>query len=325
MGFYWKIEYLIAGFLFMEAIYILIIALVLDVTFGELPTVIHPVGWMGKTIALLTKAGKGRSPVVQFIWGMIATLLTVGLFAGVAYLIVYYTASLNIAWRVIIGAVVLKQSFSLKGLVKTGRFIKGFLEQNNLAQSRFELRALVKRDTSRLDKELMISATVESIAENTCDSIFAPILIYLLLGIPGAIGYRVINTLDAMIGHHGEYEYLGKFAARLDTIVNFIPAKITALAIVAAGWLCQYNAGAAWRIMLRDHKKTESPNAGWTMSAMAGALDVQLEKIGFYLLGNNNSTLTTEKIDDSLKIILAATAIWVVMVVIAEVIWHITF
>ena len=307
----------------MEAIYILILALVLDIIFGELPTVIHPVGWMGKTIALLTKAGRVHSPIVQFFWGMIATITTIGLFAGAAYLVVYYTTSLNLVWRVVIGAAVLKPSFSLKGLTQTGRFMKGLLIRNNLEQTRFELRALVKRESSQLDKGLMISATIESIAENTCDSIFAPLFIYLFLGIPGAIGYRVINTLDAMIGYHGEYEYLGKFAARLDTIVNFIPARITAVIIVAAGWLWRLNARSAWYIMLRDHKKTESLNAGWTMSAMAGALDVQLEKVGYYKLGDNNSALTTEKIDDSLKIIIAATAIWVVIIIITEIIWYV--
>jgi adenosylcobinamide-phosphate synthase len=307
----------------MEATYILVLALVLDIIFGELPTVIHPVGWMGKVIELLVKFGEGRSPLIQFLWGTVTTLFTIALFTSIVYLIIYFSEPLNISWRVIIGAVVLKQSFSLRGLISTGRFIRGFLEKDKLEKTRFELRALVKRDTSRIDKGLMISATIESIAENTCDSFIAPLLIYLFLGIPGAIGYRVINTLDAMIGHHGEYEYLGKFAARLDTIVNFMPARITALTIVAAGWVCRWNVKATWRVMLRDRKKTESPNAGWTMSAMAGGLDVQLEKVGYYKLGDNNCALTTQKIDDSLRIILTASAIWTVIVIIAEVVWHV--
>jgi adenosylcobinamide-phosphate synthase len=126
-----------------------------------------------------------------------------------------------------------------------------------------------------------------------------------------------------MIGRHGEYEYLGKFAARLDTIVNYIPARITAVIIVVASWLCRQKAAAAWRIMLRDHKKTESPNAGWTMSAMAGALDVQLEKVGYYRLGDGRSALTVDKIDDSLKITMAAAALWTLVIIAAEVIWHV--
>ncbi|MGD9118698.1 MAG: cobalamin biosynthesis protein [Dehalococcoidia bacterium] len=307
----------------MEAVYILILALGFDVIFGELPTAIHPVGWMGRTIAFLIKAGKGRSPAVQFLWGTVAILITIGLFAGAAYVILFYTSSLHIAWRVVIGAMVLKPGFSLKGLVSTGRLIRGLLTEDKLAEARFELRALVKRDTSRLDKGLMVSATVESVAENACDSFFAPLLVYLFLGVPGAIGYRVINTMDAMIGRHGEYEYLGKFAAKLDTIVNFIPARITAVIIVAASWLCRQKAAAAWRIMLRDRKKTESPNAGWTMSTMAGALDVRLEKVGYYRLGDSHSALTVKKIDDSLKIIMTASAIWAAVIILAEVIYHV--
>ena len=92
--------------------------------------------------------------------------------------------------------------------------------------------------------------------------------------------------MDAMIGHHGKYEYLGKFVARLDTIVNFIPARITALLIIFVSWIIKYDAPNAWRIMNRDWKKTESPNAGLIMGAIAGALNVRLEKTGFYTLGN---------------------------------------
>jgi adenosylcobinamide-phosphate synthase len=122
-------------------------------------------------------------------------------------------------------------------------------------------------------------------AENACDSFFAPLFFFLFLGVPGAIGYRVVNTLDAMIGHHGKYEYLGKLAARLDTAANFIPARLTALAIVCASWIWHRKASLAWKIMFRDRKNTESSNAGWTMSAVAGALDVELEKVGYYKLG----------------------------------------
>jgi len=307
----------------LEAIYILVLALVLDIAFGELPTVIHPVGWMGQTIAFLIRAGKRRSSVVQFLWGMTAPLLTIGLFAGAAYFIVYFTEPFHVAWRVIIGAAILKPAFSLKGLIKTGKFMRNLLAQDKLAETRFELRALVKRDTSRLDKELMASATIESVTENACDSFFAPLLFYLFLGVPGAIGYRVINTLDAMIGHRGEYEYLGKFAARLDTIANYIPARITAIIIVAASWLCRQKAVAAWRMMLHDHKETETPNAGWTMRALAGALAVQLEKVGYYRLGDGRSALTIKKIDDSLKITMTASALWMLIIIAAEVIWHV--
>jgi adenosylcobinamide-phosphate synthase len=113
----------------------------------------------------------------------------------------------------------------------------------------------------------------------------APLFYFLILGIPGAVAYRVINTLDAMIGRHDQYEYLGKFAARLDDVVNILPARLTALFIVLAAFILRINTRAAWHIMLRDHAKTASPNAGWPMSAAAGALGVQLTKLSIPLHG----------------------------------------
>lgn len=136
------------------------------------------------------------------------------------------------------------------------------------------------------------------------------------------MAYRVINTLDAMIGHHGEFEYLGKFAARLDSIANFIPARITAFIIVLAAWICKKNASGAWQIMLRDRRKTESPNAGWTMSAIAGALGVQLEKVDYYKLGDNHGSLSLSTIDASLQIIMTSAFIWSLLIILAEVIYH---
>ena len=131
-----------------------------------------------------------------------------------------------------------------------------------------------------LPQPLLVSATVESVAENTSDSFVAPLFYFLLLGIPGAIAYRVVNTLDAMVGYHGEYEYLGKFASKLDDVLNFIPARLTALLLVVAAFLSKRSASASWRVALSDHSKTESPNAGWPMAAVAGALNVQLETVG---------------------------------------------
>jgi adenosylcobinamide-phosphate synthase len=126
-----------------------------------------------------------------------------------------------------------------------------------------------------------------------------------------------------MVGYHGEWEYLGKFAARLDDVVNFVPARVTGLLIVLAAWICKKNVSQAWRIMLRDHKKTQSPNAGWTMGAIAGALGVQLEKAGHYKLGDNHSSLSLDTIDASLQMIMVAAVIWSLLSILAEVIYFV--
>ncbi|MYH67437.1 MAG: cobalamin biosynthesis protein, partial [Dehalococcoidia bacterium] len=112
-----------------------------------------------------------------------------------------------------------------------------------------------------------------------------PWLAFAIMGVPGAVAYRAVNTLDSMLGYRGPNEYLGKAAARLDDLVNWIPARISALLLLASGATLRLPVLPAWRGMLRDRLLTESPNAGWTMGAMAGLLGAELEKPGHYRLG----------------------------------------
>ena len=272
----------------------------------------------------MAKGGIGRRPLAQLLYGLGIVLVTIGIFIAPAYFILLYLKSLSFVAYVIVGAVLLKVSFSVKELRRAALSVKRLLREDKLAEAHFELRSLVSRDTAELDKSQMVSATVESVAENSCDSFVAPLFYFLLFGVPGAIGYRVVNTLDAMIGYHGEWEHLGKFAARLDDVVNFIPARITALIIVLAAWLCRKNVSGAWQIMLRDHKKTQSPNAGWTMSAIAGALGVQLEKVSHYRLGDNHYPLSPNTIDASLQMITVVALIWSLISILAEVMYLVT-
>ena len=291
-----------------EYLLIISLALALDLTLGEPPNAIHPVAWMGKVIALLERGNKNPSHTIQFVYGVVMVLFTMALFIAPAYFLLVYLKSISFIGYVIAGAVLLKLTFSLKGLRQAARRIKKLLQNDKLDEARFELRALVSRDTKELAEPLLISATVESVAEGTCDSGVAPLFYFLLLGIPGAIGYRVVNTLDAMIGYHGKYEYLGKFASRLDDILNFIPARITALLLVLAAFVMRRNSRGSWRVALSEHARTESPNAGWPMAAVAGALDVRLEKVGHYQLGKENAPLAPEVIDGSVKLVQVAAA-----------------
>ena len=307
----------------MEVPLILVLALVLDLTLGEPSNFIHPVALMGKVISFLFKGSGKFSNKIQFIYGIVVVLIILGIFTAAVYFLLRYLKGLNLIAYIVIAGVIFKTTFSLNGLRRTALKIKHLLAEDKLAEARFELRALVGRDTSRLEKPMLVSATVESVAESSCDSFFAPLFYFTFLGVPGAIGYRVINTLDSMIGHHGEYEYIGKFAAWLDTAVNFIPAHIAALIIIFSSWLYRARAKKAWQIMWRDHDKTKSPNAGWTISAVAGALDVRVEKVGYYRLGDDNSPLVTGTIDNSLKIVITASLIWSLILILIEVVCHV--
>ncbi len=297
----------------MDILLIVFLALTFDLVLGEPLRTIHPVVWMGKIISFLEKRGKGKSPTAQFLYGLGMVLVITTLFAVPSYFLLFYVKYVSFPAYVIVGAMLLKTTFSLRELRRVALRIKGFLQGDKLDEARLELRSLVSRDTVGLPKPLLVSATVESVAESAGDSFIAPLFYFLLFGVPGAIAYRVVNTMDAMIGYHGKYEYLGKFASRLDDILNFIPARLTALLLILATFLSRRDGHKSWRIALKEHAKTESPNAGWPMAAVAGALNVQLEKAGCYKLGKVNAPPVPKTIDDSLKLVQIAMLVWVLI------------
>ena len=307
----------------METVFILLTALAIDLAFGEPSNAWHPVAWLGKLISLETKAAPQRRRLTQLAYGIGMVLVTLGLIVALVYFSLIYLKEINSVAYVIAAGLLLKFSFSLRGLRQAVGAVKGFLAKDNLPQARISLRSLVSRNTADLNQNQLMSATVESAAENSCDSFVAPLFYFLLFGVPGAIAYRIVNTFDAMVGYRGEWEYPGKFAARLDDVANFLPARITALIIVLAAWICKKNVSQAWHIMLRDRKKTQSPNAGWTISAIAGALGVQLEKAEHHKLGDNHYPLSLDIIDDSRQIIMVVAVVWSLLSIFAEVIYFV--
>ncbi|MCL0052948.1 cobalamin biosynthesis protein [Dehalococcoidales bacterium] len=293
----------------MEGIFILVIALIIDITVKELPNRYHPVAWLGRAISQgLSWAPK--TDKAQLLYGAGIVLVMLGLVSGLVYILLFYLRQINMVAYILVSAFLLKLTFSFRGLAMAADRVKELIAQGKLSEARLWLRSLVSRDTTNLDEEHLVSATVESVAENSSDSFVAPLFYFLILGVPGAVAYRVVNTFDAMIGYHGQWEYLGKFAARLDDVVNFLPARLTGLMIVIAAWLCKRDISGAWQVMLRDHNKTPSPNAGWPMSAAAGALGVQLEKIGQYKLGDNHYPLSAQTISASVQIMRVVALVW---------------
>ncbi len=150
----------------------------------------------------------------------------------------------------------------------------------------------MSRPTATLRAEQVAAGVVESLAENLTDAFVSPLMFYLVLGLPGALAYRALNTADSMLGYRqGALEYFGKLAARLDDVANLIPARLAALALVI---VAGRRVRSAWSTMLSDHRLTASPNAGWTMAAMAGALGVTLAKPGAYSLGHGREPDVTD-------------------------------
>ena len=284
-----------------EDLAVLALAVALDLAFGELPARFHPTVWMGRTVDIAEKLAPMKGPMGLIAGGVMA-LVVAGLWIAAAYFALSALHGLHQVAYILIGAVLLKTTFSLRMLHQSAAHVRGRVAAGDILQARHGLRSLVSRDSSLLSPEQAVGAAVESVSENMSDSFVGPWLFFALFGLPGAVAYRVINTLDSMIGYRGEYEFLGKASARLDDLINLIPSRVAALLLVfSSAFLPGQTTAGAWRIMWRDHGRTQSPNAGWPMSSMAGALGVELEKTGQYRLGDSTRPVVPHDITQAIR------------------------
>lgn len=266
---------------------ILFPALLFDLLFGDPPNRFHPTAWMGNLICFVLRFRPRENSLLELLYGSLILLIGVSLSSSIGLGITYIASLLPLWAGILLQALFLKLTISLRGLDRAAKEVQDALQNENLPEARRLLSwHLVSRDTSTLSQSQVSAAAIESVAENTSDGIIAPLFFYVIGGLPAAFAYRFANTADSMIGYHDEArEWLGKFPARLDDVLNFIPARLTGLFIILAAPLCGASLPGAWKIMWRDSSQTASPNAGIPMSAMAGALGVELEKVGHYQLG----------------------------------------
>lgn len=247
------------------------IAFVLDLIFGDPQHVIHPVQVIGKFIELLEKILL-RKKYKVLAGGILATL-TIGITFFVCFII-----SKNVKNPVfaIIEIYLMYTIFSINSLAREGNRVYKILKFGDLEVARKELAYLVSRDTGEMDEKMVIRSTMETISENTVDGIIAPLFYMFLGGLPLAMAYKAINTLDSMVGYKNEkYEKFGKISAKIDDVANFIPARISGILIIIASFVLRYDYKKAFEIFKRDRKNHSSPNSGQSESAVAGALGVQ--------------------------------------------------
>ncbi|MGI0048443.1 MAG: cobalamin biosynthesis protein, partial [Nitrososphaera sp.] len=207
--------------------------------------------------------------------------------------------------------IILKIAIAVRGMERHAKAIMSCLEAGDLAGARQNLSMIVRRRTDDLDEQHILSATIECVSESTVDGITGPIFYYSLFGPAGALAYRAINTLDSMVGYKDDYfRDIGWMSARLDTAANYVPARITAFLMVASAKML----GADWKnslsMLQRDHAKTFSPNAGYPMATMAGALRVRLEKIGHYALGDEQEPASLGKCKAAISIMKLTTLLF---------------
>jgi adenosylcobinamide-phosphate synthase len=259
-------------------------ALALDRALGDPPNRWHPVAWFGAAVERAMRWAPAR-PRAQVLFGGSSVVAAVLLVFAASWLAMEAARAWSDLLAMLLGALLLNIALAYRGLRQEALRVAAAVDAADVEGAARHLRALVSRNPLALSPALACSAAVESLAENLSDSLVAPLCYFLLFGVPGALAYRAVNTLDAMVGYHGRYEYLGKAAAHLDDLANWLPARLTALLIIAAAKLAPGDWRSAATIAWAHQARTESPNAGWPMAAMAGALGVRLEKVGHYRLG----------------------------------------
>ena len=252
------------------------IAYILDLVFGDPQNIIHPVQIIGKIISLgekiLLKEKSGSR--YKFFAGIILNIFVVSITYGLTCLI--YKSSKISGVFTLIEIYLMYTVFSVNSLAREGNRVYNILKEGNIEKARKDLSYLVSRDTETMDEKMIIRSTMETISENTVDGIVAPMFYMFLGGLPLAMTYKAINTLDSMVGYKNEkYMDFGKFSAKIDDIANFIPARITGFLIVAASMILRYNYKNSLKMFIRDRKNHSSPNSAHAEASVAGALGVQ--------------------------------------------------
>src|SRR5712692_5818195 len=289
------------------------LAYALDWLLGDPAWLPHPVRWMGRMIQggerLLRRFAHTRQG--EFVGGLLLTVAVVGAFGAGSWKLLLWLRGWNQTLAFTVSLYLAASTLATRSLLDEARAVRRFLVNGNLPSARKQVARIVGRDTHNLDEPEVTRAAIETLAESTSDGIVAPMFYLAIGGVPAALAYKAINTLDSMIGHRGKrYEFFGKCAARLDDAVSFVPARLTALLFVPVAWTLNLDWHGAWRIVRRDGAKHESPNAGHPETAMAGALGVRLGGMNFYdgephdgqYLGDAQSHLDDQALRNALRL-----------------------
>ena len=305
------------------AVSVLVLAIIVDLLFGDpspnspwkFTYKLHPTVWMGKLTKALESYFKNSNPKLAKLNGVFLALIVILTFTLPVYFGLRFIYTwLGFLFYALIAVMILKLTICIRLETDWAKAAAKVIESGDLAEAR-KYSHFSRRDSKDLTGPQISSAIIESMAENLIDFRLSPILSYAFFGVSGAVAFRVINTLDGMVGFKdSEHIHIGWFSATLDTIVNYVPARLTAVLIVLASAILGEDYKNAWAIARRDHAKTPSRNHGWPMAAMAGALRVQLEKPSQYILGEQTEELSPNKIIGALKIRNAAIILCVLFV-----------
>ena len=258
---------------------VVILGFIADCIWGDPVYSFHPARLMGRFISksdkLLRRGGQNRA--LAFILGMLLSVCLTAVCFTLPFFLLFFLYRFHLAAGIVVETVFCYQLIAAKALKTESMKVYCALENKDIEEARRCLSMIVGRDTQDLNEEEISKAAVETVAENLSDGVVAPMMFMIIGGAPLGFAYKAVNTLDSMIGYKNEkYAYFGKFAARMDDVVNFIPARLSALLMIMAAFFLRLKTGQAWKIFLRDRYKHKSPNSAQTESVCAGALGVSL-------------------------------------------------
>jgi len=288
-----------------------LLAIALDLVFGEPRPLFHPTVWIGTLIGFLDRHAPGS---FKRLYGALMALFCIGLAAAAGYFIPYLLYQVSPVAALLATACLLKSTFSLSFLWQISNDIYQDLMSGRLDAARAKLPALVGRDVSRLNESQMASCVIESLGESWVDGIFSPLFYFVIFGLPGAMAYRAINTLDSMVGYKDEkHVEVGRASARIDDAANFIPARLAVLLMA----LASCHPVRSLKTSIKDGGKAPSINSGYPMAAFAGALGIRLEKLGYYVLGEGLKPCAADDIPKAIWLNRLLTAILAIIIIAA--------
>lgn len=306
----------------MSPMIVAVVAFLLDALIGDPRSKFHPVVLIGKLISLLEKFLRRDtdSPIRQVVKGGVLVYAVVIASLVVGFAIEDLSLQIpSLAAQVFIQALALSFMISPRTLGDAARAIYWLLESDNLPRAREKVGWIVGRDTANLNEAEVTRATVETVSENTVDGIISPLFYFAIGGLPLAIFYRAVNTMDSMLGYKSaKYFFFGRIAARLDDIANWVPARLTALLFIGAAVILRLDWQNAFKMMWRDASKHPSPNGGYAEATVAGALNIRLGGMNYYFgqphfrayMGEPNESLEAAHILGAIRMMYTATILF---------------
>lgn len=302
----------------------ILIGFTIDLILGDPHSMPHPIRLIGKLINSLEKIFRQIFSKNMRIAGVFTAVIVLLISTAIPTIIILLCYRLNIWFGAVVEGILCYYLIAPKSLYNESMAVYKKIASGDTEDARYAVSMIVGRDTNVLDEKGIIKAAVETVAENTSDGVTAPLMYIMLGGVPLGFFYKAANTMDSMIGYKNDkYIDFGRFAAKLDDVLNFIPSRVTALLMILSAYILKFDDKNAYKIWKRDRFNHASPNSAQTEAVCAGALNIQLAGNAYYFgkiykkktIGDNNRAVENEDIKNANKLMYCTTVIMMIITI----------